>query len=188
MDVATPANGPQHEIVTRGEESATQLCKSCGICCRGLLHSHGVLNDDEFERLAALGLELVEGGQSAFVLPCSKFAGCCTIYDERPGACRGFRCALLRNLDNKQIGLPKALEIVREARRLESEAMPNASAAELAREFRAQRRFGQSDSASEKTKAERLKLIALGLYLDKYFVLPRDGNFYSAQPVAGSNS
>ena len=170
------------------EESATQLCKSCGICCRGLLHSHGVLKADEVNKASAQGLEVLQVEPAAFALPCPKFAGCCTIYEGRPHACRGFRCALLRRLDDNDIGLDEALAIVREAQRLASEAKPNASATELASEFRVQRRIRQVDSAGVRRDDRRLKFIALGLFLDKHFVLPRDGNFYSIQPIAGSNS
>lgn len=170
------------------EESATLLCKSCGICCRGLLHSHGVLKAEEVNEASAQGLEVLQGDRPAFALPCPKFAGCCTIYEGRPKACRGFRCALLRRLDDNDICLDEALAIVGEAQRLASEAMPNASATKLANEFRVQRRIGQVDSAGPRRDNKRLKFIALGLFLDKHFVLPRDGNFYSIQPIAGSSS
>lgn len=165
------------------EESATQLCKSCGICCQGLLHTHALLKAHESEKAATLGLEINGEDHPAFALPCPRFAGCCTIYEDRPNACRGFRCALLRRLDDKQISLTDALEIVREAQRLASEAMPGASAADLAREFRVQRRIGQDASVAHNSGADRLKFIALGLHLDKHFVLPRDGNFYSVQTI-----
>ena len=161
---------------------------SCGFCCRGLLHSHGVLKGEEVNKASAQGLEVLQVDPPAFALPCPKFDGCCTIYDGRPKACRGFRCPLLRRLDDNDIGLDEALEIVAEARRLASEAMPNASAAELASEFRAQRRVRQLDSAEDRNDGKRVKFIALGLYLDKHFVLPRDGNFYSIQPIAGGSS
>lgn len=152
------------------------------------MHTHGVLKADELPGADALGLEVVQGDQPAFALPCPRFAGCCTIYDKRPKACRGFRCALLRRLDERKIDLEDALGIVGEARRLALDAMPNAPAAELAREFRKQRRIGQGESSAVASDAQRLKFIALGLYLDKHFVLSRDGNFYSVQPIAGGNS
>lgn len=125
---------------------------------------------------------MIQGDQPAFALPCARFAGCCTIYDQRPEACRGFRCALLRRLDDREIGLDAALDIVTEARRLVSDAMPGAPATELAVEFRKQRQ----EPGPSTSNPQRLKFIALGLYLDRHFVLPRDGNFYSVQPVAGS--
>ena len=173
-----------------GQNSAGQLCLSCGLCCRGLFHTHGVLNPEEVEGASTIGLKLVEGGQPAFALPCSKFDGCCTIYEDRPAACRGFRCALLRRLEDNEIALEDALDIVSEARRLADEAMPEGTAEERAGRFRAHLRIAGNDSRSdgEMSDVDRLRFTALALYLDRHFVLARDGQFYSVEPIASSNS
>lgn len=155
-----------------------------------MLHSHGILEREELERASALGLDLLDGEESAFSLPCPRFAGCCTIYRDRPSACRRFRCALLRKLEERKIELAEALSIVREARRLADEAMPGATAEESARRFRANLQPIQEgpEQSDRSNSPERLRFIALGLYLDRHFVLARDGHFYTLQPVADSSS
>lgn len=170
-----------------GHDSASKLCMSCGLCCQGLLHSYGVLQQKEATQAAELGFDRVEGEIDAFALPCAKFAGCCTIYESRPHACRGFRCALLRKLDDGQIAYSEALETVREARRLAQEALPDASSSVLAERFRAHLRSNAGEATDPAMSAgERLKFIALAIYLDRHFVLPRDGQFYSIQPIMDS--
>ena len=111
--------------MTSSEKASQELCQSCGLCCEGLLHSHGALMPHEVGEAAALGLDLVEGAEPGFSLPCPRFDRCCTIYEMRPNACRGFRCALLRRLDEGSVDLDDALEIVSEALKLGNEAMPH---------------------------------------------------------------
>jgi len=59
----------------------------------------------------------------AFAQPCACFAGSCTIYEQRPTACREFRCHLLGQ------PLAPALEVV--ARTKELLADPSGHEAEL---------------------------------------------------------
>ena len=172
--------------MTSSEKAAQELCQSCGLCCEGLLHSHGALMPHEVGEAAALGLDLVEGAEPGFSLPCPRFDRCCTIYEMRPNACRGFRRALLRRLDEGSVDLDDALEIVSEALKLGNEAMPGATAAELAKRFREHLRMRNSGHADGMNSAERLTFIALALFLDRHFVLPGDGNFYSFLPVESS--
>ena len=175
--------------MTAKEEKASELCNSCGICCRGLLHSHGVLKPDEAARAADLGLDMIDGAEPAFALPCPKYRGCCTVYAERPRACRDFRCALLRRLDANEVSLDDALDIVREARRLADEALPGANNADLANRFRIHlRQRNPGAGEAEMPDVERLKFVALGLYLDRHFMLSRDGYFYSVQPFEGTST
>jgi hypothetical protein len=167
------------------EDSASRLCKSCGICCRGLLHSHALLKEGESDAASALGLDVQSDGRS-FSLPCRRFENCCTVYAERPSPCRGFRCALLRRLDDGDVSLQEALDVVVEAHRLAKDAFPSGSPAEQARQFRMQRSLKEQDIVG--ATPEKLKFIALGLYLDRHFVLSRDGHFYAMDTIADEGS
>lgn len=159
--------------------AANKLCMSCGICCQGLLHARAALRAEEVGLADRHGLEIEQGKELAFRIPCSKFDGRCTIYGDRPHTCAAFRCALLRRLEDGEVSLGEGFRIVAEAQRLKREAEETVPSAELVSRFRSLvYRSGQSVPAPE-----RLRLTALALYLDKHFVLSRDGYFYSASPI-----
>jgi len=85
-------------------EEASKLCRSCGFCCSGVLHGFVKLASDEVDRIRHLGLATKRiKGKWAFTQPCPCLADTgCTIYAERPGMCRRYRCKLLKEfLDGK---------------------------------------------------------------------------------------
>ena len=64
---------------------------SCGLCCDGSIFQLVKLRPGE----RPPGLRLVPA-HDAFAQPCGCLEGTrCTIYPQRPVACRGFRCRLL---------------------------------------------------------------------------------------------
>ena len=111
-----PLTGAEGTAATPG----STLCRSCGLCCRGTYHSVALLRAAEVEPARALGLEVLEAdrsGASAFALPCPRLEGdLCGVYARRPSSCREYRCGVLRRLEAGEIGLERALEIVRGAR------------------------------------------------------------------------
>ena len=88
---------------------ADSICVGCGMCCDGTLFSRAILKpNDKFDRLGELGFE-VERNETEiwFHQPCHAFGdGCCTVYTERPLTCRGFRCELL--IEHEDRGLAEA--------------------------------------------------------------------------------
>lgn len=74
------------------------LCRSCGLCCDGTLFTQVPLTSDEATRARALHLQVIPrpDGAAALRQPCAALtpAGC-TVYAERPGGCRRYRCMLL---------------------------------------------------------------------------------------------
>lgn len=69
----------------------SELCLSCGLCCDGSLFQLVKLQPGESDPRLRLVPE-----HEAFAQPCSCFAaGACAIYEQRPAACRDFRCRLL---------------------------------------------------------------------------------------------
>ena len=82
----------------------SDFCRSCGICCNGVLHGFVKLAPDEVDRTRHLGLAPKRiKGKWAFTQPCPCLANTgCTIYAERPSMCRRYRCKLLKEfLDGK---------------------------------------------------------------------------------------
>jgi hypothetical protein len=87
-------------------------CETCGACCASPWDHEGYvrLNDDDLQRLGALNLPIIlqpqQGDDAGAVIPrlgtaisegrrvCEAFAGCigvrcgCSIYSDRPQACR----------------------------------------------------------------------------------------------------
>lgn len=100
---------------------ASQLCQNCGLCCNGSLHNWTNLQQREISSLQALGLDIFElsEGSPAFHQPCSAFDDpVCTIYAQRPHACRAYECKLYQSLQSSTTDLPGAIEHARRARQL----------------------------------------------------------------------
>ena len=99
-------------------QNGSELCLSCGLCCRGFLHNWGVLEDNELESANQLGLSVIRDEQrQGFRLPCPCFREeRCVIYSQRPRACRSYRCKLLKGYLNAEIHLEDGLEIVKTAK------------------------------------------------------------------------
>ena len=110
----SPKSNPE---IAAGEE----LCLACGLCCNGAIFADVQLQaGDDAEQLAKLGLVVKCAGSNQnpkFVQPCVAHDGCrCRIYDERPGYCRQFDCALLKSFRCGSLAKQDALEIISTAR------------------------------------------------------------------------
>ncbi len=167
-----------NELVS-DETLGSNLCTKCGLCCNGVLFDWVPVAADEQEGLASLGLalDLNEEGPR-FAQPCPKFEdGLCRIYSDRPGACRRFRCELLKKVEGGNIGLGEAEAIVRQAKAMVQEIRPK-----LEREPNLvsignfwTRLFTQWESGSPLQRAEQnnaglvLRLTVLNRFLDRHF-------------------
>jgi len=96
------------------------LCLACGLCCHGLLHDRAQLEPGEIEPMERLGLKsFVHHDGPAFRLPCPRHRdGRCSIYEERPAACRGFQCKLLRRYLAGEISAEDSLVRIEQVKRL----------------------------------------------------------------------
>ncbi|MFT3711614.1 MAG: YkgJ family cysteine cluster protein [Archangium sp.] len=94
----------------------SELCLECGLCCDGTLFRHVEISSSERERLVQLGIKVGERRKHDVMwLPCGKLEGRkCTIYEQRPGGCDRFVCALGRKLKANEVGGDEALARVRE--------------------------------------------------------------------------
>jgi len=104
---------------------ASELCLTCGLCCRGVLHPDAILDEDEIAK--ANRLELTVGvnsaGNDVFALPCRHHDhdhNACTIYDDRFHVCRRYTCDLLSLLLADGITLEDARGIAETTRAVES--------------------------------------------------------------------
>jgi len=101
-------------------DSVSQLCPKCGLCCNGVLFADVKLRKgDDVQRLAELGLSLEKKNrQRAFAQPCACFDGkLCQVYNERPKRCRTFECGLLKRVHAGELGADAALETIAQAKR-----------------------------------------------------------------------
>lgn len=115
---------------------AEKLCLTCGLCCNGVIFADVQLQpEDDAIRMQSLGLPLrnllkqrsgktssadsnVAKCTSKFSQPCVAFDGCrCRIYAERPGHCRNFDCALLKNVNEGEVKIVDALKTIEKAHR-----------------------------------------------------------------------
>jgi Fe-S-cluster containining protein len=98
------------------------LCRSCGLCCDGSLFGGVILEADELRGARKNHLYVLPRG-NAFEQPCSALStrsdGCeCSIYSDRPRACRAFTCRLYDRHRRDRGRLEVRLEAVRRVRAL----------------------------------------------------------------------
>jgi Fe-S-cluster containining protein len=101
-------------------DSVSQLCPNCGLCCDSTLFADVELRrGDDAKWLADLGLSLEKKGRGklAFAQPCACFDGkLCKIYDDRPKRCRLFECGLLKKVEADELSADAALKKISEAK------------------------------------------------------------------------
>ena len=88
-----------------------ELCRDCGLCCDGSLFWAIPMDPDE-----DAPVDLDEHGR--LCQPCARFQGTCTIYADRPRACRAFNCGVLQRHQAGQHDRPWALGQIAGMRRL----------------------------------------------------------------------
>lgn len=108
-------------MMLAAQSPSETLCLSCGMCCSGTLHNWTKLQPQERGPAEQAGLEVFtrRDGTAAFRQPCAAFEDpVCTIYTQRPEACRQYICPLLKRLVDGEINLEEALEYTRLVRQL----------------------------------------------------------------------
>lgn len=103
------------------ELNGSELCLSCGLCCKGAIFNRAALRPDEIEPAKDYGLHYFEAGKGeySFRLPCNLYQNNkCSIYLNRPAACRRYRCDLLKRLANGDIDLEESEIIIFQAKSL----------------------------------------------------------------------
>jgi Fe-S-cluster containining protein len=98
------------------------LCQSCGLCCDGSLFGRVNLDPEEVDSARRHRLRVVADGR-AFEQPCPALvpsgAGLgCSIYDDRPHACRRFVCKLYDRHSREGGPIEERIAVARRARAL----------------------------------------------------------------------
>jgi Fe-S-cluster containining protein len=120
------------------------LCGSCGLCCDGSLFGRVPLREREEGPARRGGLRVLDDGR-AFDQPCPALSSgarrACSVYGERPAACRAFACRLYDRHLRQGGPLGPRLEAVDRVRRLladhESRGLSSGERDELERRIEA---------------------------------------------------
>lgn len=107
-------------MASRIDDELGALCRACGMCCDGSLFGRVGLQPGEVPIARRHGLRVLERG-GAFEQPCPAFDGSgagCTIYAERPQACRVFRCKLFERHRTEGGALEERIAAVARVREL----------------------------------------------------------------------
>jgi Fe-S-cluster containining protein len=92
------------------------LCTRCGLCCDGALFANVVpVSRAGGRRFDSMGLEILDNVTNVGLLsqPCAALDGTrCSIYEKRPAICRTFACQLLQDVENGDVPLARARELV----------------------------------------------------------------------------
>lgn len=101
--------------------AAGELCMRCGLCCSGALFTYVALKEDEVGWAERRRLPVLARGEEkrVFDQPCPLLVERkCVDYEERPVACRTFRCKLLRAFEIGEVEMAEALELIARVERL----------------------------------------------------------------------
>lgn len=169
---------------------SSQLCTQCGICCQAMFNFVRVA-DEEVERLSALGFDIIRDhdGKNSFLFPCPKLRGTtCGVYENRPAACRAFRCKILKDYEAGVLEEADAKHIIAEGRELIDRARASFTGSS---DDIQPRRLANLERGSGATGGRAidddsalaiLRLTSLHRFLDKHFRTP-DERFLGEMPV-----
>jgi len=98
----------------------SELCRSCGACCSGAMFGFVPLVPGEMQIETRRKLKVfTEAGGDRFKLPCPGLeAAVCTVYEDRPDVCRGYKCGLYLEHEREGGELAPRLAKVRRVREL----------------------------------------------------------------------
>lgn len=105
-------------------DAGSALCQACGLCCDGTLFDTLRLTADEALHPPPRLPIFDDAGRATVRFPCPAHRGGCTIYDDRPGTCRAYRCNLLDRVDSDELDLAAAEARVRWVRARVEELRP----------------------------------------------------------------
>ena len=92
---------------------STNICLACGLCCDGTLIGFVQLDKEELSPVKQL-MDIEQTGENGmFFLPCNEL-GCngCSIYSQRPKACRNFECGVLKSVEKNELSFDKATGVI----------------------------------------------------------------------------
>jgi Fe-S-cluster containining protein len=161
--------------VTGEAASSNDLCTNCGICCTDAMFDFIRLEPGEADVLVAEGYPAARLDKTKFSLPCSLLVERkCSIYADRPAACRRFECEVLKAAGAGTMSLEEAHGLVRQAHGLLArlrEVMPEGVSME-----RARARWTKGDlepgSLDPAEAAAQIAFFAYNRFMDRHFKRP----------------
>ncbi|HEX4738355.1 MAG TPA: YkgJ family cysteine cluster protein [Allosphingosinicella sp.] len=172
--------------------STAHLCLRCGLCCSGVIFDDVPVQEEEAGRLKTLGFDVRQQKDALrFRQPCTLFSGVlCSVYAERPAACRKFECKLLRRHQDHQVSDEEASSVVDAAKALVERLQPflekGESVASARKRWQVERQqvAGGSGAIGDSDQAQfHLHMATLNIFLDKHF--RADGrHMMTGKPVA----
>ena len=171
--------------------SSQSLCLTCGLCCDGTLFWGLPLKpDDDVTPLKAIDINIVSDNDLTILkLPCAAHKNCtCTVYANRPQACRTYKCKLLKRLERDDTSWQSALEIINKVKSLKNEmnalAFAASTTAQSGEEIILLMKRCQIDPSIGTKKQDYahvlLKFGELQIYLDRFF--REEATFAPASP------
>ena len=152
---------------------ASQLCTNCGLCCTGVVHDAGVLDEDEVAPAAELGLKLLPPSvRAGWSFPCPALNGkLCGIFGRRPRCCSRYKCQVLVELLDGKLSYDEAAARTQEALQLFADFLavrPDYLSIHDSKVMAKNRLFTPS------LKEVVDKATALQLYVDRFFRKPNE--------------
>ena len=97
------------------DQTITELCNQCGLCCDGTLSPRARLKEkSEIEKVRSFNIDTENLGSAVYlILPCGAYNNQCSIYEHRPKVCRTYFCKPIQELkeNNSSIEATKNLII-----------------------------------------------------------------------------
>jgi len=160
------------------KDDRSSICIGCGLCCDGTLHGRTTVREADERAVSSCGLTIhEEGPKKFFEQPCPHFS-CdrCSIYAERPGVCRTYRCELLRAVDERRTSEAEARDriamaktLIEAVRRVDRGAVTPAQRMALVDRLK-QDLASQDGEERERTTQAVLTAAALEHFLNRWFL------------------
>lgn len=119
----TPSEADPDDGLAVDSTSIGSLCISCGLCCDGTLFDEVPLSPSE--GASALWSGLYDEDREAMSPPCTWHDGhLCTVYEDRPAACRSFECLLILRIRRGEVSWDEAREAITAMKSLAAQLSP----------------------------------------------------------------
>lgn len=144
------------------QESLSEMCVKCGMCCDGTLFNRAKIKDVEDEHLAQrLGLDVFShtDGKSYFRQPCPLFTGCCSVYQTKPHVCNTFYCEPLKKAQKGEMSFEKAEKLINITLQLRHEITEIAAQIEAFKGYTIQQLFRELDPVPSETMKKHGQLL-----------------------------
>ena len=101
------------------------LCQRCGLCCDGTLFNRVPIGVSE--QVPEAALHVIKGPNGGRFIPqcCAALEGTsCTVYAQRPLACRKYECLLFGAVREGEVSFAEALEVIQRVKQRHIENDP----------------------------------------------------------------